>query len=795
MASQWYLIQGDQDFGPLTSDELKGLAAEGRIGPRDLVRKEGTTRWVTASAVQGLLSPPVAKPSVPPAPSIPTGSYDVVEPPPPADVKSTPVEPQPTPVPAAAPEVSGWYRLSGVWVGTGAALVTIAAVVWIVITSRSRDQEGPDLPPFSPPVAKAAPGPARPRPPAKKAVPPAKVAAVKPNPPPTKAEAPKAAPPQSSDPSAEYIQLASALSNVYRAGGGRTWVVGVNPRSGLTEGRLVTAGDGPTAVFGIDAGESNLTHYARLEDLASANGVPACDQITGALSKLKGAGDPVVKEAVARLETGLQQSVEAAKKIDEEVERASQAISHAGGRSSAPRQADGESNGSYQDRVAAAQRSDAEANAAAVEGAKAYYEQRKREAPKDKRNALILCMEAARLDCWKKLAPRLSETYRPSPQINELVQFRITAPDAAAKKPKGEFTVANQSGRTLTNVTLVLDLLHFATAPEPTVLQVYFIPEWQDGHTLRLPMHVAQNRAPGELSKDRPMNADPLRDSSTGNSRPERDAWLVSLGGLVAVQASLWSAQAHQPVQIFPFPDQALAGARQELEVAAQLARNRSNTLMRSASPKTKFTLPADHWEVRAAKRVLTYVPPDSDLARQAHLIIDDPLQLLREHSLGADTLIARLAPGTVFQGKWTFRMPHGPPMRYGELTRERMKKLARLKDHSFPCTLTINACNSKTGAVGATLIAATPPGTRREFKGQIVEDRGTGHVRLVFPAGRAAAQRSQLLMDTDFDLFTAPETLTIELNGERLLGKMPGPLAWDVFWFDVEFTSGGNTR
>ena len=51
MASQWYLVQGDDDLGPMTTDELKRLAADGKIGPRDLVRKEGTGLWVLASAV------------------------------------------------------------------------------------------------------------------------------------------------------------------------------------------------------------------------------------------------------------------------------------------------------------------------------------------------------------------------------------------------------------------------------------------------------------------------------------------------------------------------------------------------------------------------------------------------------------------------------------------------------------------------------------------------------------------------------------------------------------------------
>lgn len=58
MAIQWYLLQGDTDLGPMSTSELKRMAADGKIGPRDLVRKEGSTRWVPASAIEGLLSAP-----------------------------------------------------------------------------------------------------------------------------------------------------------------------------------------------------------------------------------------------------------------------------------------------------------------------------------------------------------------------------------------------------------------------------------------------------------------------------------------------------------------------------------------------------------------------------------------------------------------------------------------------------------------------------------------------------------------------------------------------------------------
>ena len=260
-------------------------------------------------------------------------------------------------------------------------------------------------------------------------------------------------------------------------------------------------------------------------------------------------------------------------------------------------------------------------------------------------------METARVDCWNTLVPKLPEIYRGSPESNDLIQFRITAPDAAARR-QTQFAVVNTSRQTLTDVTLVLDLLHYSTAPEPTVFQVFFIPVWQAGEEFRLPTAIAQNRHHGEMSKMRPVNADPGPASALwgihgewvgpealhrgGNDPSGSDptkSWLAGVGGLVAVQASLWSAQANQPVHIFPFPDQALAGARRELDAATRLAANLIPMMMRNKKlpPNAKFTLPADFWEVRAAKRVLTFVPPDSDLARRANLLIDDPVQLIRE--------------------------------------------------------------------------------------------------------------------------------------------------------------------
>ena len=54
MSNQWFCQIADQEIGPISSSELKALAAEGKLGPDDLVRKDGQEGWATASQVKRL---------------------------------------------------------------------------------------------------------------------------------------------------------------------------------------------------------------------------------------------------------------------------------------------------------------------------------------------------------------------------------------------------------------------------------------------------------------------------------------------------------------------------------------------------------------------------------------------------------------------------------------------------------------------------------------------------------------------------------------------------------------------
>jgi len=56
MASQWYYTRNGDRMGPVNSRHLRSLAVAGRIGPEDLVWRDGMAGWEKAAAIPGLLA-------------------------------------------------------------------------------------------------------------------------------------------------------------------------------------------------------------------------------------------------------------------------------------------------------------------------------------------------------------------------------------------------------------------------------------------------------------------------------------------------------------------------------------------------------------------------------------------------------------------------------------------------------------------------------------------------------------------------------------------------------------------
>src|SRR2546421_8359958 len=56
MAEIWYYTNDGKQMGPVTTAELKRLAASGSLKPTDLVWKDGMPNWVRASSTRDLFS-------------------------------------------------------------------------------------------------------------------------------------------------------------------------------------------------------------------------------------------------------------------------------------------------------------------------------------------------------------------------------------------------------------------------------------------------------------------------------------------------------------------------------------------------------------------------------------------------------------------------------------------------------------------------------------------------------------------------------------------------------------------
>lgn len=71
MAEQWYVGRQGNREGPMSSADLRRLAATGLLAPSDLVWRDGMTDWVAAGSIRGLFA--VAEPSL--VPGVPANPY------------------------------------------------------------------------------------------------------------------------------------------------------------------------------------------------------------------------------------------------------------------------------------------------------------------------------------------------------------------------------------------------------------------------------------------------------------------------------------------------------------------------------------------------------------------------------------------------------------------------------------------------------------------------------------------------------------------------------------------------
>jgi TM2 domain-containing membrane protein YozV len=121
MASEWYYSHNGERHGPVSTSQLKELAAGGRLRPEDLVWKDGMETWAPAGKVKGLLLAVGAAPA-------------------PAHASARPADVEPAPPPAG--DISnrqlavGLTAICGGWLGLHKFILgqTAAGLIMLLIT-------------------------------------------------------------------------------------------------------------------------------------------------------------------------------------------------------------------------------------------------------------------------------------------------------------------------------------------------------------------------------------------------------------------------------------------------------------------------------------------------------------------------------------------------------------------------------------------------------------------------------------------------------------------------------------
>jgi hypothetical protein len=135
--STWYLARGTKKLGPFSTEQLKKLAAGGKLLPTDMLLQDGKQKWISPSSVEGLFPPApaaVSSPSgLPPglvsAPVKPTSSQSGATP----DQGVALCEPNPSPT---KPWTSSPILLLGCGLLAGGLLVFVAGGILIFIGLR-----------------------------------------------------------------------------------------------------------------------------------------------------------------------------------------------------------------------------------------------------------------------------------------------------------------------------------------------------------------------------------------------------------------------------------------------------------------------------------------------------------------------------------------------------------------------------------------------------------------------------------------------------------------------------------
>lgn len=284
--------------------------------------------------------------------------------------------------------------------------------------------------------------------------------------------------------------------------------------------------------------------------------------------------------------------------------------------------------------------------------------------------------ERSRARAWDHLLP-LAEKFAGAVSAKPLVELRYEPGPIPKREPHertnfgfsqrfaGKHVATNVSGKTLHNVSLAVDFVHFSTAPDATLRHVYFLPTWKAGAAVELSRYFFQDPKRAGVRYHVPL--------FDGNRNEDRgpEVEFFEMAGVVRLDASVWADEARQATVRTDSPKRAAAVFELLLEAAEKeiasphavaeaspfyenlpaIKMVRAAQAKRGEKPKTPTQL-TQAMVAQLLRPIPEVLPADSEMGAYARKLIAD-FRPLREQVLKkrqAD-LLASFAPGRRYEG------------------------------------------------------------------------------------------------------------------------------------------------
>ena len=385
--------------------------------------------------------------------------------------------------------------------------------------------------------------------------------------------------------------------------------------------------------------------------------------------------------------------------------------------------------------------------------------------------------ELARVDAWKKLVIDLNSLYNSKVTQNSILAFEIKPPEATGSR-QAQFAIYNRSGQDLSRVTLVLEMTHFTTAPEVTSYEALFIPQWKAESAIELAPTLTRNCAVSEGLQKRPLEA---------RREIQKKPWLANAAGLSEIRAAVWSITLCQAPVVTRFEKQAEDGARLELTSIAKILFRTYLTETKKNPQYRMEQLP--EWCNLAALRARKLAANNQQIVSQADLALKNPHEFIDQVAKQSDQRAHEmLAPGKAYLGRWKIVTGASHIIHQRPLTREGNRLLNEHSGNKGVVALKIEAHNTKTGTILATLFDPQEPTVHKTYQGKLLTNNHND--QLLSLESRETKVLAADLSPDSFRLLSAPGSLNLYLDDQTLSGSQTHPSQRANFQFSVYFTS-----